>query len=357
MPHMCPIFIEVYRPRKPRAYPERASVLFSQPEVKAIQDFITDGSDWRIFFDIHTYSQMIFVPWGYTGEQSPHYDVQMAAGTAFQTALQAKHGKIFSLGSSFSTIYATAGTADDFAYGVAEIIYSHGFEGRDTGLYGWLAPPSEIEPAGEEFMEGTIALVQTVKAVWDVPAPPSAPPSPPANPASPPKPPGDLAGHCLSQETTCAGRFVGTREVSGRIVGGVCLDRPREFPFLVSLQTSGGSHFCGGILIAPRVVLTAAHCPTSSSHYAAIGMHLKDQVFNDDCVRRHKVVRQVCGSIVRHAFSPLACACILAWTEARAAPLAGAISSPSPPSAPSNRTVACCCVHRKTTRATPLPAR
>jgi len=44
-----------------------------------------------------------------------------------------------------------------------------------------------------------------------------------------------------------------------KIVGGVQAVKG-EFPFLVSLKSSYGSHFCGGSLIKKNWVLTAAHC-------------------------------------------------------------------------------------------------
>eukprot|EP00094_Tigriopus_californicus_P007002 TCALIF_06741-PA protein Name:"Similar to AAEL013712 Trypsin 5G1 (Aedes aegypti)" AED:0.30 eAED:0.30 QI:0/0.33/0/1/0.66/0.5/4/0/381 len=44
-----------------------------------------------------------------------------------------------------------------------------------------------------------------------------------------------------------------------RIVGGTETD-PNEFPWMVSLQTTNGQHFCGGSIIHSKYILTAAHC-------------------------------------------------------------------------------------------------
>jgi trypsin len=47
------------------------------------------------------------------------------------------------------------------------------------------------------------------------------------------------------------------------IVGGVPVNPPFKYPWLVSLQSSG-SHFCGGSLLNANTILTAAHCSQRS---------------------------------------------------------------------------------------------
>jgi len=47
-------------------------------------------------------------------------------------------------------------------------------------------------------------------------------------------------------------------EPTYRIINGIEA-KPDEFPWIVSLRVDG-MHYCGASLIAPQVVLTAAHC-------------------------------------------------------------------------------------------------
>lgn len=48
-----------------------------------------------------------------------------------------------------------------------------------------------------------------------------------------------------------------------RIVGGTLAGSTAEAPWMVALQTSTGYQYCGGALVSPTLVATAAHCVAS----------------------------------------------------------------------------------------------
>uniref|UniRef100_A0A0G2K6S8 Plasminogen n=2 Tax=Rattus norvegicus TaxID=10116 RepID=A0A0G2K6S8_RAT len=58
----------------------------------------------------------------------------------------------------------------------------------------------------------------------------------------------------------CGKPQVEPKKCPGRVVGG-CVANPHSWPWQISLRTRfSGQHFCGGTLISPEWVLTAAHC-------------------------------------------------------------------------------------------------
>ena len=56
-----------------------------------------------------------------------------------------------------------AGGSSDWAYDSAGIQYAYALELRDTGNYGFLLPPEQIIPTGEETFAGIVAAIDAAK--------------------------------------------------------------------------------------------------------------------------------------------------------------------------------------------------
>lgn len=131
----------------------------SESEVKSIVDFVTNHGSIKAFISIHSYSQLLLYPYGYTKDPTPdHQELDQLAKEAV-TALSAMYGTKYKYGSIYTTIYQASGNTVDWTYNQG-IKYSYTFELRDTGRYGFLLPASQIVPTAQE----TWAALMTIMA-------------------------------------------------------------------------------------------------------------------------------------------------------------------------------------------------
>jgi len=124
---------------------------FSEPENVNVRDFIlSKKGEWVFYNTLHSYSQLILLPWGYGLPVPDDYDELYALASKGSDALTAAHGESYMVGCIPCMLYPASGGSIDWVHGVAGIKAAFGMELRDTGRYGFLLPPSQIIPTAEE---------------------------------------------------------------------------------------------------------------------------------------------------------------------------------------------------------------
>jgi len=135
----------------------------SEPAVQNVINYVTKIKDNIKFYQsLHSYSQLILMPWGYTYEHCPNYDNMLDLGNRGNAALAATHGKNYDVGSIPGLLYIASGNAVDYAKGELGIPYVYTIELRDTGHYGFLLPPDQIIPTAEEIVAFHVVAAQQV---------------------------------------------------------------------------------------------------------------------------------------------------------------------------------------------------
>lgn len=122
---------------------------------------VSEANGLKFFVDWHSYSQLILLPYGYScSAEAPNLDSQMDLAAGVAEAIQSVNGLEFVYGPTCETIYQTAGGSNDWAQDIAEAELAWAFELRPTPSDGggFVIPPSNIVPSGEENWAGMLQL-------------------------------------------------------------------------------------------------------------------------------------------------------------------------------------------------------
>jgi len=136
---------------------------FSEPESRAISGFVRDNGPFSGAVDYHSYSQLIMWPYGWTTTPAPTDPLLRSIGSAWRAAILAVNGVPYTPQPA-NQLYFTSGGARDFYYSEFNIPLSFTIELRDTGTYGFVLPPVQIVPTGQENWAGFKYFLQAILA-------------------------------------------------------------------------------------------------------------------------------------------------------------------------------------------------
>ncbi|XP_058987662.1 zinc carboxypeptidase-like [Musca domestica] len=139
---------------------------FSEPEAKALADFVTSIKDKiNIYLSFHSYGQWLLSPYGHTKDEFPeNYDDLLTIGESFKTAIKSlPYETDYVHGSTASVLYVASGSTVDWVFNELDVKVGYTIEFRDKGRYGFVLPPVQILPNCQELMTGMKALVSKSK--------------------------------------------------------------------------------------------------------------------------------------------------------------------------------------------------
>ncbi|MEQ2288389.1 carbamoyl-phosphate synthase (glutamine-hydrolyzing) cpa2 [Ameca splendens] len=137
----------------------------SEIEVKNIVNLIQSHGNFKSFISVHSYSQLLMYPYGYTCGSAPDQAELDSVARAAVQKLTSLYGTAYQVGNICNIIYQASGGSIDWSYDVG-IRYSFAFELRDTGRYGFILPADQIIPTASETW---LALKHIMEYVRDHP--------------------------------------------------------------------------------------------------------------------------------------------------------------------------------------------
>jgi len=141
----------------------RGTSAFSEPESLHVSNFITSmdlQGNILAAIDFHSYSQLVLRPYGWTTANCPDNQALKILGDGISFEIQRNSAKRYTSQRSID-LYITTGSASDWFY--QEGIWgAYTIELRDTGAYGFVLPPAQIIPTGNEIWASMLYFVNAV---------------------------------------------------------------------------------------------------------------------------------------------------------------------------------------------------
>lgn len=153
----------------PCAYDYAGPKVYSEPESESLSKFlekIVKPERVQTYISLHSYSQLLMFPHGYTSEKASNYEDLKAIGEKTIEAIKTRYGTVYKTGSVYETIYPSSGSSHDWAYTDLKIPIAYTFElrGPTNSTDMFILPADQIEPTGFETLDGFIALLKEAKA-------------------------------------------------------------------------------------------------------------------------------------------------------------------------------------------------
>lgn len=136
---------------------------FSTVETASLSATITELKP-AVYFCLHSYSQLLMIPFGHRQETVDNYDELMKIGNKAAVALSQRYGTQYEVGSIIDVIYMATGGSMDWAKSKLDVPYTFEWELRDTGRYGFLLPADQIVPTALETLDSMISILKDVNA-------------------------------------------------------------------------------------------------------------------------------------------------------------------------------------------------
>lgn len=145
----------------------RGSGPFSEPETAAMRDFMTSGitgGPLKAYLDIHSFSQLIMSPWGYSSANPPRLAEIQPVTNAQVAAIESVYGTNYTGGPIAQILYTASGNSADWVLGDRNTL-AWAYELRPSGgsLSSFAPPPSEILPTAIETWEAIKVVARHIQ--------------------------------------------------------------------------------------------------------------------------------------------------------------------------------------------------